>query len=161
MVQLRTRRIGMREIIIRNWDISKFHGTVSFTIPNLAGTSPDPEGKNINPMASKSTWASHTTESSYPLVFSISFPFSSHRSLSCSHSNIITAREVEPSLAISPCDDPKLTVSTACAKYNINHVQHEPSTLYTEYSVHRVQHTASTAYTKYSKHRVQHTPSTA
>jgi hypothetical protein len=48
--------------------------------------------------------------------------------------------KVESSVSISPCHDHELTSNIAYIVYNINQVQHTPSTAYTEYSIHRRQH---------------------
>jgi len=129
-----------------------------FTIPDMAGTTPDPAGKNTDTRSSKPNQASRTPDFSYPLVLSIFVHiFIPHLSFSA----IITEHEVKSSLSISPCHDNELTPGTAYTEYSMHRVQHTPSTAYTEYSIHRVQHTPSTAYTEYSIHRVQHTPSKA
>jgi len=109
------------------------------TIPDTAGTSPDPACNHSNTRSSQHKLASRTPDFSYPLVSSTSFSSSSPISLFLVHnSNIITEHKVKSSLSISPCHDHELT----------------PSTAYTEYSILRVQHTASRAYTEYSTHRV-------
>jgi len=133
-----------------------------FTIPNTAGTTPDPTCNYTDTWFSQPNQASHTPDFSYPLISSTSFSSSSPISFFLVHnSTIIVEPKVKSSLSISLCYDHELTVSTAYAEYSIYRVQHTPSTAYTEYSIHRVQHTPSTAYTEYSIHRVQHTPSTA
>jgi len=92
------------------------------TIPDTAGTTPDPAGNNTDTRSSKPNQASHTPDFSYPLVSSIFVPiFIPHLSFSI----IIAEHKVKSSLSIYPCYDHELTLSTA----------------YTEYSVHRVQHT--------------------
>jgi hypothetical protein len=53
-----------------------------FTMPDMAGTTPDPASKNPNTKCSKPIQASRTPGFSYPLVSSISFPSSSPISLS-------------------------------------------------------------------------------
>jgi len=53
-----------------------------FTIPDTAGTTPDPGGKHTDTRSSKPNQASRTLDISYPLASSISFPFSSPISLS-------------------------------------------------------------------------------
>ena len=126
-----------------------------FTIPDMAGTTPNPGGKNTDTRSSKPNQASRTHDFSYPLVSSIFIPiFIPYLSFS----TIIAEHKVKSSLSISPCHDHELTLSTAYTEDSIHRVQHTPSTVYTEYSIHRVQHTPSTAYTEYSIHRVQHTP---
>jgi len=116
-----------------------------FTIPDTAGTSPNPACTYTNTRSFQPNYASHTPYFSYPLVSSTSFSSSSPLSLFLvQNSNIITEHKVKLSLSISPCHNHELT----------------PSTAHTEYSIYQVQHTPSTAYTKYSIHWVQHTPST-
>jgi len=53
-----------------------------FTIPDTAGTSPDPAGNNTNTRSSKPNQASRTPDFSGPLVSSTSFSSSSPISLS-------------------------------------------------------------------------------
>ena len=57
-----------------------------FTIPDTAGTTPDPGGKNTDTRSSKPNQATCTPDISYPLVFSISFPYSFPIPLSVSSS---------------------------------------------------------------------------
>jgi len=109
-----------------------------FTIPDIAGTSPNPACNHTNTMSSWPNKGSPTTDFSCLHVFSTSFSSSLSISLFVVHnSTIITEHKVKSSLSISPCRDDELTPST---------------------SIHRVQHTPSTAYTKYSIHQVQHPP---
>ena len=127
-------------------------------IPDTAGTTSDPAGKNTDTRSSKSNQASCTTNFSHPLISSIFVPIFIPR---LSFSTIITEHKVKSSLSISPCHDDELTLITASTEYSIHQVHHTLSKAYTIYSIHRVQHTPSTAYTEYSIHWVQHTPSTA
>jgi len=113
------------------------------TIPDTAGTTPDPAGKNTDARSSKPNQASRTPDFSYPLVSSIFIPIFIPP---LSFSTIIAEHKVMSSLSMSPCHDHELTLSTAYTEYSIHRVQHTPSTAYTEYSIHRVQHTLSTAY---------------
>ena len=53
-----------------------------FDIPDTAGTTPDPAGKNTDTRSSKPNQASRTPDISYLLISSISFPSSSPISLS-------------------------------------------------------------------------------
>jgi len=139
MVDLRTRMREMRG------DGGNYHEKLGLkriscasqlTIPDTAGTSPDPACNYTDTRSSQPNQASHTPDFSYPLVSSTSFSSSSPISLFLVHnSNIITEHKVKLSLSISPCHDHELT----------------PSTAYTEYSIHRVQHTLSTAYTQYPR----------
>jgi len=126
-----------------------------FTIPDIAGMSPDPECNYTATRSSQPNQASCTPDFSYPLVSSTSFSSSSPSSLFLVHNSIIiTEHKVKSSLSISPCHDHELTLSTAYTEYSIHQVQHTPSPAYTKvqhtpkYSIHR-----STAYTE-----VQHTP---
>jgi len=122
------------------------------TIPDTAGTSPNPSCNYTDTRSSQPNQASRTPDFSYPLVSSTSFPSSSPISLFLVHNpNIITEHKVKLSLSISACHDHELTPSTAYTEYSIHRVQHAPSTACTEYSMHRVQHTPSTAYTKYPR----------
>jgi hypothetical protein len=59
----------MGEIIMRNWDLREFRVRVKMTIPDTAGTSPDPACNYINPKSSQPNQASRTLIShirSYP-----------------------------------------------------------------------------------------------
>jgi len=109
------------------------------TIPDTAGTSPDPACNHSNTRSSQPNQASRTPDFSYPLVSSTSFSSSSPISLFLVHnSNIITEYEVKSSLSISPCHDHELTPSTAYTEYSILRVHLTPSPAYAEYSTHRV-----------------------
>jgi len=80
-----------------------------FTIPEMAGTTPDPAGKCSNTRSSKPNQASPTPGFSYPLISSVSFPSSSHLSFS----TVLAEHKVKSSLSISPCHDHELTLSAA------------------------------------------------
>jgi len=111
------------------------------TIPDWAGTSPNPAWNFMNTRSSQPYQGSLTPDFSYPLISSTSFLSSFPISLFLVLNSIITRKQkVRSALSISPCCVQVLT----------------PSTWYTEYSIHHVQHTPSTAHTE-----VQHTPSTA
>jgi hypothetical protein len=111
--------------------------TSQCTIPDTAGTSPDPPCNYTDMRSCQHNPASRTPEYSYPHVSSPSFSSSSPISLFLIHNfTIIAEHKVKSSLFISPCHDHELA----------------PSIAYTEYSIHRVQHTPSTAYTMYSIH---------
>ena len=87
------------------------------TIPDTAGTTADPVGKNTDRRSSKPNQASHTADFSYPLVSSIFVPiFIPHLSFS----TIIAEHKVKSTLSISPCHDHDLTLSTAYTKYSIH-----------------------------------------
>jgi len=93
------------------------------TIPDTAGTTPNPAGKNTDTRSSKPNQASRTPDFSYPLVSSIFVPiFIPHLSFS----TIIAEHKVKSSLSISPCNDHELTLSTAYTEYSIYRVQHTP-----------------------------------
>jgi len=93
------------------------------TIPDTAGTTADPVGKNIDTRSSKSNQASCTPDCSYPLVSSIFIPiFIPHLSFL----TLITEHKVTSSLSISPCHDHELTLSAAHTEYSIHRVQHTP-----------------------------------
>jgi hypothetical protein len=93
------------------------------TIPDTAGTTPDPAGKNTDTRSSKPNQASRTPDFSYPLVSAIFVPiFIPHLSFS----TIIAEHKVKSSLPISPCHDHELTLSTAYTEYSIHRVQHTP-----------------------------------
>jgi hypothetical protein len=99
------------------------------TIPDTAGTTPNPAGKNTNTRSAKPNQASRTSDFSYPLILSIFVPiFIPHLSFY----PIIAEHKVKSPFSISPGHDHELTLSTA----------------YTEYSIHRVQHTPTTALTQ-------------
>jgi hypothetical protein len=109
-----------------------------FTVPNMAGTSPDPASNYTDMRSSQPNPASRTPDYSYPLVSSPSFSSASPISHFLVHNSIIIVEhKVKSSLSISPCHDHELAPSIVA---------------YTEYSIHRVQHTPSTAYTEYSIH---------
>jgi len=98
-----------------------------FTIPDMAGTTPDTGCNYTDMRSSQPNQASHTPDFSYPLVSSTSFSYSSPISFFLVHnSTIIAEPKVMSSLSISLCHDHELTVSTAYAKYSIHRVQHPP-----------------------------------
>jgi len=111
------------------------------TMPDSAGTSPDPVCNYTDTRSSQPKQASCNSDFSYPLESSTSCSSSSLIPPFLVHnSTIIAEYNVKLFLSISPCHDHELTLSTA----------------YTEYSIHRLQYTPSTAYTE-----VPHTPRTA
>jgi len=149
----------MGEIIMRNCDLGGFHVWVTFTIPYMVGTSPDPEGTITDLMSSKPNQLSPTPDFSFLFVSFIRFPYSSLFAIH--NSAIIAEHNVMSSLSISPYHDQEIAPTTVYNKYSTNRKQHTPATVYTEYSIHWAQHTLGTAYTKYSIHQIQHTPNTA
>jgi len=97
------------------------------TIPDMAGTSPDPARTNTDTRSSQPNQASHTPYFSYPLVSSISFSSSSPISLFLVHNSTIIAEHiVNSSLSIFSWHDHELTPSTAYTEYSIHRVQHPP-----------------------------------
>ena len=115
-----------------------------FTIPDMAGTSPDPACNHTNTRSSQSNQASRTPDFSYPVVSSTLFSSSSPISLFLVHnSTIIAEHKVKSSLSIPPCHNHELTPSTSIHRVQAyTEYKHTPST-----SIHRVQHTTSTAST--------------
>jgi len=92
-----------------------------FTIPDTAGTNPDPACNYTHTSSSQPNQAIRTPDFSYPLVSSTSFSSSSPISLFLvNNSNIITEHKLQLSLSISPCHDHELTLSTAYTEYNIH-----------------------------------------
>jgi len=129
MVDLRTRMREMRGDHHEKLGFKRISCASQFTIPDTAGTSPNPACNYTDTKSSQPNQASRTPDFSYPLVSSTSFSSSSPISLFLVHnSTIIAEHKVKWSLSISPCHDHELT----------------PSTAYTESSMHRVQHTPST-----------------
>ena len=144
MVELRTKKTemtGYRGNHHEKLGLKRILCAIQFSIPNMAGTSPNPacnytDMRSLQPnqacnftamRSSQPNQVSHTTDYSYPLVSSTSFSSSSPISLFLVHnSTIIAEHQVKSCLSISPCHDHELTPST---------------------STHRVQHTPSTAYT--------------
>jgi len=104
-----------------------------FTIPDMAGTSPDPVCNSTKMRSSQPNQASCTPDISYPLVSTTSFSSSSHITPFLVHnSTLITEHNVKSSLTISPSHDHELTPSTT----------HTESTAYTEYRIPQVQHSS-------------------
>jgi hypothetical protein len=98
-----------------------------FTIPDTAGTTPDPACKYSNMTSSQPIQANRTPDLSYPLVSSTSYSSSSPISLFLVHNTIIIAEhKVKSSLSISPCHDHELTPSIAYTEYSIHRVPHPP-----------------------------------
>jgi len=92
-----------------------------FTIPDTAGSNPDPACNNTDTRSSQPNQASRTPDFSYPLVSSTLFSSSSPISLFLIHiSTIITEHKVKSSLSISPWHDHELTPSTAYTEYSIH-----------------------------------------
>jgi len=135
MVELRTRKREMRGDggnHHEKLELERIACACQFTIPSMAGTSPNPACNYTDTRSCQPNQASHTPDFSYPLGSSTSFSSSSPISLFLIHnSTIIAEHKVKSSLSISPCHDHELTLSTAYTEYSIHRVQS-----YTEYSIH-------------------------
>jgi len=150
MVELRTRKREMRGYGGNDHEklgLKRISCASQFTIPDTAGTRPDPacnytDTRSFQPnqecnytdtRSSQPTQASRTPDFSNPLVSSTSFSSSSPISPFLVHnSTIIAEPKVKSSLSISPCHHHELTPSTANTKYSIHRVQHTPSTASTQ-----------------------------
>jgi len=170
MVDLRTRKREMRGDGVHHHEklgLKRISCASQFTIPDTAGTSPDPACNYTDTRSSQPTLASHTADFSYPLVSSTSFSSSlpslsfSFATLSSLHNTELSHPSVSHHAMIMSLHWVQHAQCTAYTEYSIHQAQHTPSTAYTKYSIHQVQHSPSTAYTKYSIHQVYHTPGTA
>ena len=128
-----------------------------FTIPEMAGTSPNQGCNSPDRTSCQQNQASRTPDFSYLHISATSFSFSSPISLFLVHNFYYHYRTQSEVIHLYLCiiwlwfdTEYKYTPSTASTEYSIHRVQHTPSTAYTEYSIHRVQHTLSTVYTQYS-----------
>jgi len=101
-----------------------------FTIPNTAGSCPDPACTYIDTRYSQPNQARCTPDISYPLVSSTSFS-SSSSSLSFSSTTLPSSQNAKLS---------HLSLSLDAMIMSWHQVQHTPSTASIEYSIHRVQH---------------------
>jgi len=130
MVDLRTRQRDVRgdgENHHEELGLERVLCASQFTIPNTAGTSPDPACNFTDTRAYQPNQASRTPDFSYLLVSSTLFSSSSPISLFLVHnSTIIAEHKVKSSLSISLCHDHELTLSTASTEYSIHRVQHTP-----------------------------------
>jgi len=126
MVDLRTRMREMRGDGGKNHEklgLKRISCASQLTIPDTAGTSPDPACNYTDTRSSQPNQASRTPDFSYPLVSSPLFSSSSPISLFLVHNpNIITEHKVILSLSISACHDHELTPSTTYTKYSIHQV---------------------------------------
>jgi len=105
----------------------RFSCASQFPIPNTAGTSPGLACNNADTRYSQPNQVCCTPDFSYLLVTSTSFSSSSLVALCLVHnSTIIAQHSVRSSLAISPCHDHELTLSTVYSEYSIHRVQHPP-----------------------------------
>ena len=124
MVELRTRKRDERGYGGNHHEklgLKRMSCASQFTIPDTAGTSPDPACTHTDTRSSKPNQASHTLDFSYPLVSSTSLSSSSPISLFLVHnSTIIVEPKVRSSLSISPCHDHELTQSTTYTDYSIH-----------------------------------------
>ena len=122
MVEWTKRKIGMRgygENHHEKWGLKRIPCASHFTIPDTAGTSPNPACNNADTRWFQSNQGGRTPDFSYPLVIT-SFSSSSPIPLFLIHnSTIIAEHKVKSSHSISPCHDQIVN---------------------TEYSIHRVQH---------------------
>jgi len=124
MVELRTRKREMRGYGGNHHEklgLKIISCASQFTIPDTAGTSPDPACNYTDTRSSQPNLASCTPDYSYPLVSSPSFSSSSLIS------TIIAEHKVKSSLSISPCHDNELAPSIAYTEYRVHRVQHTPS----------------------------------
>jgi len=120
-------KLGLRRISCAN----------QFTMPDAAGTSPNPACNYTVTSCSQPNQASGSPDLSDPLVSSTLFSSSSLISLFLVHnSTIIAKHKVKSSLSISLCHDHELTLSTAYTESSIHRVEYTPITAYTEYSIH-------------------------
>jgi hypothetical protein len=121
MVDMRTRKREMRgddRNHHKKLGLKKYLCTSQFTIPDMAGPSPDPSCNYTDTKSFQPNQASHISDFPFPLVWSRLFPSSSTISLFLVHnSNIFTEHKVQLSLCISPCHDHELTLSTAYTEY--------------------------------------------
>jgi len=124
MVELRTRKGEMRGYWGNHHEelgLKRISCASQFTIPNTAGTSPDPVCNITDTRSSQPNQASRTPDSSYPLLSSTLFSSSSLISLLLVlNSTIIAEHQLKSSLSISPCHDHELTPSTAYTEYSIH-----------------------------------------
>jgi hypothetical protein len=96
-----------------------------FTIPNKAGTSPDPVCNSTDTRSFQFKPASRTPDYTYPFVSSTLLSSSSHISLFLVHNSTIIAEcKVKSSRFILPCHDHDFALSIAYTEYSIHQVQH-------------------------------------
>jgi len=123
MVEWTKRKIGMRgygENHHEKWGLKRIPCASHFTIPDTAGTSPNPACNNADTRWFQSNQGGRTPDFSYPLVIT-SFSSSSPIPLFLIHnSTIIAEHKVKSSLSISPCHVQELTPSTAYTEYSIH-----------------------------------------
>ena len=120
MVELSTRKTEIRGGANHHkLGLKRIWYASQFTIPDTAGTSPDPASNDTDTMSSKPNQASRTPDFLAPLISSISLSFSPTSLPS------LQEHKVKSSLSISP----------------YHHHELAPSPAYTECSIHRVQRT--------------------
>ena len=105
--------------------LKSFACASQFTIPDMAGTTPDPGGNNTDKKSSTPNQVSRTPDLSYPLVSSILFTSSSLISLS------------RPEL-YHHCRTTfsHISLSRHAMMMSKHREQHTPSTAYTMFSIH-------------------------
>ena len=104
-----------------------------YTIPDMAGTSPNPECKITHMRSSQPNQSSRFSVFSYPLISSTSFSSSSPSPFFLVHyCAIIAEQKVKSTLSNPPFREHELSPSTAYTEY-----KHTPSTAYSKYSIHR------------------------
>jgi len=98
-----------------------------FTIPDMAGTSPNLACNHTDMGSSQPNQASRDPNSSFALIASTSLSLSSPIPLFLVHnSTIIAEHKVKSSHCISPYHDHELTPSRAYTEYSIHREQHPP-----------------------------------
>jgi len=140
MVELRTRKREMRgEGTNHNETLGmkRISCASQFTIPDTAGTSPDPACNHTTTRSCQLYQTCRTPDPSYLVVSSTSFSSLSPISLFLIHnSTIIAEHKVKSSLCISPCHYHELTLSTSIHQVQAStEYKHTPSTC-----IHQVQH---------------------
>ena len=124
MIELRTRKREMRGYGGNHDEklgLKRILCASQLTVPDTAGTSPNPSCSNTATRSSQPNQASPTPDDSYPLISSTLFSSSSPICLFLvPNSTIIAEHKVSSSVSISPCHDHEMA----------------PCTTYTEYSIH-------------------------
>jgi hypothetical protein len=141
----------MGEIIMRNWNITRFRVRVNEPSRIRQVWLP------IRPVITPIQGLPNPIRQVVPLISHIlSYP--PHHS-HVDPPSLSFSSTTPPSLQNPKLIHPSLSLYVMIMSWQW--VQHTPSTAYTEYSIHETQHTTSTAVTEYSIHRVQYTLSTA
>jgi len=130
MVELRTRKREMRGYGGNHHEklgLKIISCASQLTIPDMAGTSPNPACNYTDTKSSQPNQASRTPDFAYPLVIlHIVLIFIPISLFLVHNSTIIAEHKVKSFLSISPCHDHELTPSTAYTEYSIHRVQHPP-----------------------------------